>query len=193
MLKINLIPQTTKILIGVVLLLISALVLSFKINSSQIKEINRLENNFRQTQINNQQQVGQLLITQFEMKEYYEKELDLFKDSLKLKPKEIVRWKEVKGSSTIDTLIDVKYDTIYTLPIIEFNDSCLVINAIPIDSSRYKLDIVNNQHSYDTYFRKRPKKFLFIKFGKWEYFSSTLYLCPKDMVIEKQIDIKIKR
>ena len=193
MLKINLIPQTTKILIGVILLLLSILFISFRINSRQVKEINRLENNFRQTQINNQQQVGQLLITQSEMKEYYEKELQLFRDSLNLKPRQIVRWKEIKAVSTTDTVIDVKYDTIFRLPIIEFNDSCLVINAVPIDSSRYKLDIVNNQHSYDTYFRKRPKKFLFIKFGRWEYFSSTLYLCPKDMVIEKQIDIKIKR
>jgi hypothetical protein len=178
------------ITIGILLITLS-ITLSLFIN--EVKEVERVKRNFKTLQQSNDKYVGELLITQSEMKQFYEKELKLFKDSLNLKPKHIDRWREVKAKSKVDTLIEVVYDTVYQLPILEFNDSCLVINAFPIDSVRYKLNVENNQHSYTTYFRQRPKKFLFIKYGRWEYLSTTLYLCPKEVVVEKQIDIKIKR
>lgn len=183
--------KTLNQLINIIILFV-AVALALWWGFSQRAEKIRFERNFKAEKLYRDQERE---ITGRELKEMYSVTEKLQKE-LKIKPKQVIRW--MQGEISYQ---DTGSTTIITRP----NDTILVYpDSIhgKIEKSCYTLDLLlykgvfveqlNYRDSLQVMlYRERPKKFLFIKFGKWVN-KAVLYSTCRDSTYKVFDNIKIR-
>ncbi len=173
-------PQMSKvkaIIVGIIILFVFSLMLSvyFLTESNRKKdiEIARMAfNNFQLMQDNQDQTV--LYLKQKEVSGQLKAERDSIAEALKIKPKTIEKivYRTITEKDTLVQNVFVDYRKTHWM--IQDTGKCFVWQAMAFLSDT-TLKVTRTEFTYqnkitETYYRKKPKKFLFIRYGKWENF-----------------------
>lgn len=165
------------IIIGIVILFVASLVITINV---QIKKINSLElDNLRlgynQNQLNDTiTNLTVLTLTQKETIGKYAQQRDSALKALHLKPKQVLKIITNTITETIHDTIPVPVN-IVTDNVWKITDTgkCFVYKAdiLLLDDSLsvYRTDFIYQNKTTEVFFKVRPHKFLFIRWGKWDY------------------------
>lgn len=160
----------------IVLLLISAFFtvkILIKENKAHEKEIIRLENNQFQTLSDNLQQT-ELTLKQNEVIGRIKKERDSLALIVKVKPKQITKIITIDNSTHDTTRVPVEINLLdkNTWMLIDSGECFKYVSKLILEGS----DIIGerqlfeyNNKTIQTFYKMRPYKFLFIRFGRWQY------------------------
>lgn len=189
------INKTIKYIIGI--LIVFLLILAWQFNSIHKKYLQekadreRLEENVRQLSAQNAQQTI-LILTQKELTGKYLAQRDSLADVLKIRPKTITRIVEkiIVDIDTTDKPVDVN-PVENNLWLVADSDKCWLWEGIALLKNE-DLDITRTYFDYhnsvtDIFWSERPKKFLFIRYGKKQFYQKSLPECGK--VITREIQI----
>jgi hypothetical protein len=165
--------------------LIILLAATIKIQSHQLKKINAERSRLESNQSDLLTENGELSVLSLRKDEVigrYIRERDSLSEVLKIKPKQIIQVR-------YETIIQEEHDTI-RVPVEIITDhfwrisdtgNCFSWRAdafLRDDSLKISRTVFDyaNKTTY-TYYKKRPNKFLFIRFGKWEYLTNIVPEC----------------
>ena len=172
------------IAIGVAVLFIAALTVTVNIQQSQIKkkdaENARLQ--FNQLELSKENSdLTSVTLRKDEVIGKYKTTLDSALERLNLRPKEVLK--------IVDRIVIQKEtDTVKVYVTEAGQDNWFLSdtgNCFLYEADVYltdKLEVWRSNFEYenkitDTFYKKRPKKFLFIRYGKWTYFRDVYQEC----------------
>ena len=182
------------ILIGVAVLFLTSAVVTVKIQSNTIKardaEIARVQFNNMQLMGENRQKTT-LVLRSNEINSKLSLELDSISKVLKIRPKEILK---VITNTLIQKDTVIKKVPVYISgqnfwkikdsgPCFKWQaDAFMLDDSLSIDRTLFSY----SNKTTDVYYKERPRKFLFIRFGKWQYKQKTDSECGESVVKEIQ-------
>lgn len=184
--------KTKLTIAGIILILILGIIMAFKWGVGQMKEKVRYRNNYEAVQLYRDQE--QVLHSN-ELTAYNNIVIKLQKE-LKLKPKQIerilqgeIRYQDT-GSVKIqfkDREVKVYPDSIHGM----INKPCYDLNLLLYKGKFYEALSYHDTLSGVLY-KKRPHKFLFIKYGRWIH-KGALYSSCRDTMMIPFNNIKVIR
>ncbi len=177
------------LIIGAVLFLIAAVVtvnIQSKIIKKRNSEISRLESNNYQLMSDARQQTN-LYLTEREVTGKLKRERDSLALSLKIKPKQIQKIIYLDNSThdTIKVPVPVNIISKYEWMLTD-STACLkyasklILEGDSIKAERQYLEYDNR--ITQTFYKQRPHKFLFIKYGKWVYKQKIDAICGNSTI-----------
>jgi len=182
---------------GIVLLCVILLImLLWGIN--QRSEKLRYKSNFEAEVLHNGQQV---IVTQSEYQRLY-KDIDSLTRSLGLKPKQVIQIVQSNyeivdsavGKLTGDTIYQIRNDTVIMyIDTLKFSIDrpCYILSGYLANNQIHEKLTLKDKSSLIIY-RERPRKFLFIKYGRWQY-SAILHSQCSGRIMSVDNNVLIKR
>ena len=165
------------IAIGLVVLFIAGLTVTVNIQQTQIKkkdaENARLQ--FNQLELSKENtELTSLTLRKDEVIGRYKITLDSLSEAYEVKPKQIVRYIErVITEKVTDTVRVYVTEVNQDNWLLSDTGKCFIYEA-DVYLTNQNLEVWRSNFEYentttDVYYKIRPRKFLFLKFGKWQY------------------------
>jgi hypothetical protein len=173
-------------------LLITIIVVLFTMYRSAMKESERLEENAEAVRMQDQRTIKAEKLKVAEMEEFYADDLQTLRDSLAVKPKQIIKYQYIKSVKNIIDTVEIHDTIVNSVPYFtaSYNDKCVDASFLWLNgdsSGIFKVDVTTDMYVVDYWKRKRlwEKKWL-PRWGSKEVFIDVVNNCGNDTIIENR-------
>ncbi len=170
-------------------LLITIIVVLFGMYRSAMKESERLEGNAEAVRAQNQRTIKAEKLKVAEMEEFYADDLQVLRDSLRVKPKNIIKFQYIKSVREIRDTVKIHDTIVKGVPYFtaNYNDKCVKASFLWVNgdsSGTFNVDVTTDLYIVDRWERERlfGAKFL-PRWGKKEIFVDVINMCSSDSII----------
>jgi len=173
-------------------LLITIIVILFGMYRSAMKESERLEGNAEAVRAQNQRTIKAENLKVAEMEEFYADDLQVLRDSLAVKPKQIIKYQYIKSVREVRDTIEIRDTIIKGVPYFtaSYNDKCVKASFLWVNgdsSGTFNVDVTTDLYIVDRWERERLLGAKFLpRWGKKEIFVDVINNCGSDTIIENR-------